>query len=97
MVYLKECKSKLSEFKSQFGDKFGIIRLGIFGSVAREENNEDSDIDIVVEVKKPSLTIMYELEQSLKALFDCDVDLVRYRQSLRPLFKSNIQKDVVFV
>ena len=97
MVYLKECKSKLAEFKSQFGDKFGIIRLGIFGSVAREENNEDSDIDIVVEVKKPSLTIMYELEQSLKALFDCDVDLVRYRQSLRPLFKSNIQKDVVFV
>ena len=87
----------MSEFKSQFGDKFGIIRLGIFGSVAREENNEDSDIDIVVEVKKPSLTIMYELEQSLKALFDCDVDLVRYRQSLRPLFKSNIQKDVVFV
>lgn len=97
MVYLKECKSKLSEFKSQFGDKFGIIRLGIFGSVAREENNENSDIDIVVEVKKPSLTIMYELEQSLKALFGCDVDLVRYRQSLRPLFKSNIQKDVVFV
>ena len=97
MVYLKECKSKLAEFKSQFGDKFGIIRLGIFGSVAREENNENSDIDIVVEVKKPSLTIMYELEQSLKALFDCDVDLVRYRQSLRPLFKSNIQKDVVFV
>ena len=97
MVYLKECKSKLSEFKSQFGDKFGIIRLGIFGSVAREENTENSDIDIVVEVKKPSLTIMYELEQSLKALFGCDVDLVRYRQSLRPLFKSNIQKDVVFV
>ena len=88
---------KLAEFKSQFGDKFGIIRLGIFGSVAREENNENSDIDIVVEVKKPSLTIMYELEQSLKALFGCDVDLVRYRQSLRPLFKSNIQKDVVFV
>ena len=87
----------MAEFKSQFGDKFGIIRLGIFGSVAREENNENSDIDIVVEVKKPSLTIMYELEQSLKALFGCDVDLIRYRQSLRPLFKSNIQKDVVFV
>ncbi len=92
-----DCATKLSEFKSQFGDKFGIIRLGIFGSVARAENNENSDIDIVVEVKKPSLTIMYELEQSLKALFGCDVDLIRYRQSLRPLFKSNIQKDVVFV
>ena len=97
MLNLKDCATRLSEFKSQFGDKFGIIRLGIFGSVARAENNENSDIDIVVEVKKPSLTIMYELEQSLKALFGCDVDLIRYRQSLRPLFKSNIQKDVVFV
>ena len=56
-----------------------------------------SNIDIVVEVETPSLTIMYELEQSLKALFKCNVDLVRYRQSLRPLFKSNIEKDVVFV
>lgn len=97
MLKLGDCIIRLSEFKSQFGDKFGIIRLGIFGSVAREENNENSDIDIVVEVEKPSLTIMYELEQSLKALFSCNVDLVRYRQSLRPLLKSNIQKDVVFV
>ena len=97
MLHLKDCITRLSEFKSQFGDKFGIIRLGIFGSVARGENNENSDIDIVVEVEKPSLTIMYEIEQSLKALFNCNVDLVRYRQSLRPLFKSNIQKDVVFV
>lgn len=97
MLHLKDCITRLSEFKSQFGDKFGIIRLGIFGSVARGENNENSDIDIVVEVEKPSLTIMYEIEQSLKALFNCNIDLVRYRQSLRPLFKSNIQKDVVFV
>ena len=97
MVTLRHCITRLSDFKSQFGDKFGIIRLGIFGSVAREDNNENSDIDIVVEVETPSLTIMYELEQSLKALFKCNVDLVRYRQSLRPLFKSNIEKDVVFV
>lgn len=97
MLKLQDCVAKLSEFKSRFGDKFGIINLGIFGSVAREENTEDSDIDIVVEMKKPTLAAMYELHETLKALFGCDVDLVRYRQSLRPLFKSNIQKDVVFV
>ena len=66
MVTLRDCITRLSDFKSQFGDKFGIIRLGIFGSVAREDNNENSDIDIVLEVETPSLTIMYELEQSLK-------------------------------
>lgn len=97
MLNLRDCITKLSEFKSRFGDKFGIIKLGIFGSVARGENTESSDIDIVVEIEKPTLTIMYEIEESLKSLFGCNVDLVRYRQSLRPLFKSNIQKDVVFV
>lgn len=71
--------------------------MGIYGSVARNENTEDSDIDIVVEINSPSLSGMYELRESLKNVFGCNVDLVRYRQSLRPLFKSNINNDVVYV
>ena len=55
MLVLQDCISKLSEFKQTFGNQFGITRLGIFGSVARQENTEDSDIDIVVEVEKPTL------------------------------------------
>ena len=61
MLVLQDCISKLSEFKQTFGNQFGITRLGIFGSVARQENTEDSDIDIVVEVEKPTLSVMYEL------------------------------------
>ena len=72
-------------------------RTFIFGSVARNENTEGSDIDIVVEVEKPSLQLMYELKEALKALFACEVDLVRFRDSLRPLFKSNILRDVIYV
>ena len=41
--------------------------------------------------------IMYELNEALTELFNCKVDLVRFRDSLRPLFKSNIQKDVIYV
>lgn len=97
MLVLKDCIHKLSVFKQTFGRQFGILSLGIFGSVARKENTEQSDIDIVVEVEKPSLSVMYELRQSLETLFGCNVDLVRYRESLRPLFKSNIQRDVIYV
>lgn len=97
MLVLQDCIKKLEQFKAAFGKQFGITKLGIFGSVARNENTEDSDIDIVVEVQKPSLSLMYELREALKALFGCEVDLVRFRDSLRPLFKSNIQKDVVYV
>ena len=88
---------KLVAFKQTFGKQFGITKLGIFGSVARQENTEDSDIDIVVEVENPTLSLMYELKDALKNLFNCDVDLVRFRSTLRPLLKSNILNDAVYV
>ena len=97
MLVLQDCIQKLSNFKMMFAQKYGITKLGIFGSVARNEHSEQRDIDIVVEVKKPSLRLMYELKEALKQLFDCEVDLVRFRDSLRPLFKSNIQRDVIYV
>ena len=97
MLKLKDCIQKLSDFKQRFGERYGITKMGIYGSVARNENTEDSDIDIVVEINSPSLSGMYELRDSLKNVFGCNVDLVRYRQSLRPLFKSNINNDVVYV
>ena len=95
MLVLQDCVEKLSAFKREFGRQYGITKLGIFGSVARQENTEDSDIDIVVEVEKPTLSLMYELREMLKSIFKCEVDLVRFRSTLRPLFKSNILNDVV--
>ena len=97
MLVLQDCINKLAAFKQTFGKQFGITKLGIFGSVARQENTEESDIDIVVEVEKPTLSLMYELKEKLKELFNCNVDLVRFRPTLRPLFKSNIQNDAVYV
>ena len=97
MLVLQDCIDKLAAFKQTFGKHFGITKLGIFGSVARQENTEESDIDIVVEVEKPTLSLMYELEEKLKELYHCDVDLVRFRPTLRPLFKSNILNDAVYV
>lgn len=97
MLVLQDCLDKLSAFKQKYGRQYGITKLGIFGSVARQENTENSDIDIVVEIEKPTLSLMYELKEMLKALFNCNVDLVRFRSTLRPLFMSNILNDVVYV
>ena len=79
------------------GGQYGIVRLGIFGSVARQENTDKSDVDIVVEVKNPSLALMYDLRQDLQESLHCEVGLVRMRDSLRPLLKSNILNEAVFV
>ncbi|MDE6807004.1 MAG: nucleotidyltransferase domain-containing protein [Prevotella sp.] len=97
MLILQDCVNKLAEFKNTFGSKFGILKIGIFGSVARGENTESSDIDIVVEIKQPTLSLMYDLKTALKTVFGCEVDLVRFRETLRPFFKANILKDVIYV
>jgi len=97
MLQLDDCKNKLTNFKQNFGLKYGLIRIGIFGSVARRENTNNSDIDIVVELENPSLSLMYELRENLKNLFGCEVDLVRFRDSLRPMLKNNIQNEAVYV
>ena len=97
MLVLQDCIQKLTNFKRMFAQKYGITKLGIFGSVARNEHTEGSDIDIVVEVNTPTLQLMYELKEALKQLFNCEVDLVRFRDSLRPLLKSNIQSDAIYV
>jgi len=97
MLVLQDSIDKLTAFKKTFGKQFGITKLGIFGSVARQNNTEESDIDIVVEVEEPTLSLMYELKTMLIELFKCNVDLVRFRNSLRPLFKANILHDVIYV
>ena len=97
MLQLDDCKTKLATFKHHSGLKYGLIRIGIFGSVARQDNTDNSDIDIVVELEKPSLSLMYDLKENLKKLFGCEVDLVRFRDSLRPILKNNILNEAIYV
>lgn len=97
MLQLKDSLTKLAAFKDANARRFKISRMGLFGSVARQENTEESDIDIVVEMSEPDLSSLYELTTSLRALYGCEVDVVRMRDSLRPSFKANIQKDAIYV
>lgn len=97
MLCLDECKAKLVSFKQCFGHEFGIKSIGIFGSVARQENREDSDLDIVVDIDNPTLSTMYTLKTVLTEMFHCEIDLVRFRSSLPPFLKQNIEKEAIYV
>ena len=97
MLKLNDSIIRLSGIKKSNEKQLGITRLGIFGSVARQENNEDSDLDIVVEMEQPTLRKMFQLEETIKQEFGCKVDLVQMRPTLRPLFRKNILRDVIYV
>ncbi len=87
----------LKQFKIDFADKFGIVRIGLFGSTVRNEAMTDSDIDVVVETKTPDMFAIVHAKQALENLFHSNVDVIRYREKMNPYLKRNIEKEAVFV
>lgn len=87
----------LSEHKNEFEQKFSITKIGLFGSYARGETREGSDIDIVVEVKKPDLFNLIGVKQSIEEAFKSSVDVVRLRDKMNKFLKHRIEKDAIYV
>jgi len=78
-------------------EKYGITKIGVFGSVARDEANEKSDIDIVYEIEKPNLFTAVHLKHELEKAFNSSVGLVRYRKTLNPYLKEKIESEGIYV
>lgn len=71
----------------------GVLRSSIFGSYARGDNNENSDIDLLVEFPKgKSLLDLVRLERKLEGALGIEVDLVTYN-SVSPFLKEKIKKE----
>lgn len=97
MKSTKEYIELLRQFMQQKGQNYGISKIGIFGSVARGEQNENSDVDILFE-GKANLLLHVRLKNELEELLGCPVDLIRMRNQLNDtLLKQSILNDVIFV
>ncbi len=94
MRNLEEIRRILAEHKEEIREKYGVVILGIFGSIAREEQKESSDIDILVELERPIGFAFFELWDELEKLLGCKVDLVR-RSLIREEIKESILQEVV--
>ena len=92
MTTTQEYIEALRCYKAEKSEQYGISRIGIFGSVARGEQDGDSDVDVCVELKKPSLFIRDELQ----ALFGRQVDIVRLRQDMDSMLRRSILEDAVY-
>lgn len=87
----------LSLYKPTAESKYGLTRIGIFGSVARGEQTENSDVDVCYEGRVPSLLTLDLIQSDLEQLLGSSVDLVRVRDGMNSLLKQRIQKEVVYV
>lgn len=86
----------LTQYKEQASSKYGIKRIGIFGSVARGEQHEGSDVDVCVELNVPDIFSMVHIREELESLFGTPVDIVRLRDRMNPVLKKNIERDGIY-
>lgn len=75
--------------------KNGVLKISLFGSSVRKEDNEDSDIDLLVIFEEGrSLFDLIRLKQQLEELLDKKVDVVT-ENSIHPLLKKKILSEAV--
>lgn len=87
----------LNEHREQVRKRFGVKRLALFGSAARDELREDSDIDVLVEFEGPATFDGYmDLKFYLEALLGRPVDLIT-RDAVKPRMQPFIERDLIDV
>ena len=72
--------------------RFGIQSMSLFGSVARNEQHEGSDVDLFVKMP-PKFFNYIEASEYLRNILECDVDLISDHRNLRPFFRKQIERD----
>jgi len=97
MSSLSQVRSNLTQMKYYLSSKYNIESLYIFGSYAREEQTEKSDIDILVDFKNtPDLLTFIEMEEYMSEKLKIHVDLVPKRK-LKLQIKDQILEEAIAI
>lgn len=97
MKSTSEILQLLRRYKPTAQEKYGMSRIGIFGSVARGEQTDNSDIDVCYEGDAPSFITLDMIQTELEQLLGAKVDLVRVRDNMNSLLRQRIQRDGIYV
>jgi uncharacterized protein len=83
--------------KNSLFQKYQITDLGIFGSYAREQQTESSDLDILVDyIQPPTLPKLIELRDYLSQVFSIKVDIVT-QNGLKPRIRERVLSEVIYL
>jgi predicted nucleotidyltransferase len=90
--------SFLQSHKSEMAQRFGVVSVGLFGSYARGDSREDSDIDIAIEImpEKKSLGNFLGIRRYLEQQFGKTVD-IGIESTLKPMVRELIAKEIIHV
>lgn len=89
----------ISESKPLLQRKFHVKEIGLFGSFARGEQKENSDIDLIIEFEENTenlFDLKILIRNYFKERFNCDVDICREKY-IKPIYKSRIIDEAIYV
>ena len=92
MISRQECIDRILANKHTIVEDYDVRSLRLFGSVARNEQKETSDVDVFVEMA-PDLFQIIGLKEFLENLLGCSVDVVRKHRNNDTFLLKQIEKD----
>ncbi|WP_238361119.1 nucleotidyltransferase family protein [Iningainema tapete] len=97
MKTLEEIKQILRQSKPLLEEHYRITQLGIFGSYARGEQTEESDVDLLIDYDQaPTLFKLIELRDYLSSAIGMKVDVVT-QNGLKPRILNRVLSEIVYV
>ena len=92
-----EVIQSLARFQQTSGSRLGVMRMGVFGSAARDRLTETSDVDVLVELAHPNLLTLARIKRELEEVLGRPVDVVHYRATMNAFLKRRIDQEAVYV
>jgi hypothetical protein len=93
---IEEIKRVLNQHKKEIEERFKVKSIAIFGSYARGEQRENSDIDILVEFKEPVGFLFFHFADFLEEILGMKVDLITY-DAIKPERRKYILRNLIYV
>ncbi len=87
----------LREFKRNYAEQYGILELGLFGSVARDAAGAESDVDVCVKTRTPNPFVLVHIKEDIEKIVRKHVDIVRVREGMSPFLKARIETEGIYV
>ena len=95
MLTLQNILQTLRTHMPELQKKYPVGRMGVFGSYARGEATDKSDIDIAVEITGPMGLSFVAMADEIEDMFGKKTDVVPLR-SIKPKYLQLVQKDIVY-
>ena len=86
---------QLNQRSEELKQNFSVRSIGLFGSLARNEADRESDVDILVDFVEPTFDHYMDLKFYLERLFGRPVDLV-ITDTVKPRLKPVIEREVIY-